>query len=80
MSWHVHSSASIYDSDAYGVDTDSPASPYEVIDQSLKLKDEIAISDKIIEFIKDTAEEYFNTSEWEDEMWDAWRDKFTELM
>jgi hypothetical protein len=80
MSWHVHSSASIYDSDAYGVDTDSPASAYEIIDDSLKLKDEIAISDKIIEFIKDTADEYFNTSEWSDEMWDAWRDKFTELM
>lgn len=80
MSWHIYPSASVWDSDAYGSDTDSPASPYEVIDQSLKLKDEIAISDKIIEFIKDTADEYFNTSEWEDEMWDAWRDKFQELM
>ena len=80
MSWHIYPSASIYDSDAYGVDTDSPASPYEIIDESLRLKDEIAIEDSIKDFIRDKADEYFNTSEWDDEWWDAWRDKFTELM
>ena len=80
MSWHIHSSASAFDSDAYGVDTDSPAHPSEIIDNELKLKDEIAIEDSIKQFIKDLAAEYFNTSEWDDEWWDAWRDKFTELM
>ncbi len=80
MSWHIYPSASIYDSDAYGSDTDNPASPYEIIDESLRLKDEIAIEDSIKDFIRDKADEYFNTSEWDDEWWDAWRDKFTELM
>ena len=80
MSWHIHSSASFCDSDAYGVDTDNPAHPSEIIENELKVKDEIAIEDAIKQFIKDTAAEYFNTSEWDDDWWDAWKDKFTELM
>lgn len=72
--------ASIFDSDAYGVNTDSPVHPSEIIEDSLKYKDEIAITEAIQDFIKDTAEEYFNTSGWDEEWWDAWRDKFTELM
>ncbi len=72
--------ASVFDSDAYGVDTDSPESAYEIIDNELKLKDEIEIEDSIRDFIRETAKEYFNTSEWNDEWWDAWEDKFRELM
>lgn len=72
--------SSIFDSDAYGINTDSPAAPSEIIEDTLKLKDEIAIEDAIKEFIKDLAAEYFNTSEWNDEWWDAWNDKFRELM
>lgn len=80
MSWHIHSSASIFDSDAYGVDTDNPEHPSEIIDSALKIKDERAIEESIRQFMTDTAAEYFNTSEWDDEWWEAWRDKFTELM
>lgn len=80
MSWHIHSSTDIFDSDAYGVNTDSPVSPAEIIDDALSLKDEINIADSIRDFIKDTAEDYFRTGEWDDEWWDAWEDKFRELM
>ena len=71
--------ASIFDSDAYGVDSDSPESAYEIIDNSLRAKDEIAITEAIKDFIRETAEEYFNTYEWDDEWWDAWHDKVREL-
>ena len=59
--------ASIFDSDAYGVDTDSPESAYEIIDNSLKGKDETAIKDAFNEWVKEMAEEYFNTAERGDE-------------
>ena len=67
--------ANIFDSDAYGVDTDSPESAYEIIDNSLRAKDETAIKDAFNEWVKETAEEYFNTFEWGDEEWEAWFDK-----
>ena len=72
--------ASIFDSDAYGINTDNPASAYEVINDSLKVKDERAITKSIRDFIKELASEYFNTYEWDDEWWDAWEDKFRELL
>lgn len=80
MSWHIHSSASVYDTDAYGVDTDSPASAYELIEERLKPDDEQKIYEAYVEFREEVASWFFNTSEWDDEWWDAWRDKFTELM
>lgn len=67
--------ASIFDSDAYGVDTDSPESAYEIIDNSLRAKDETAMKDAFNEWVKEMAEEYFNTSEWNDEWWEAWYEK-----
>ena len=67
--------ASIFDSDAYGVDTDSPESAYEIIDNSLRAKDETAIKDAFNEWVKEMAEEYFNTSEWCDEECEAWYEK-----
>lgn len=73
--------ASIFDSDAYGTNTDNPPpSAYEVINDSLKVKDERAITESICDFIKELASEYFNTYEWDDEWWDAWEDKFRELL
>lgn len=72
--------ASIFDSDAYGINTDNPVSASEYIDNSLKVKEERAITESIRDFIKETAQVYFNTSEWDDDMWDAWEDKFRELM
>ena len=81
MSWHIHSyNSSVFDSDAYGTDTESPVSAAEIIDDALKLKDEINIADSIRDFIRETAEDYFNTSGWDEEWWDAWEDKFKELM
>lgn len=72
--------ANIFDSDAYGVDTDSPEDPYEMINDGLRLKDERNISDAIRDFVKEVADEYFDTSEWDDAWWEAWEDKFRELM
>lgn len=79
MSWHIHSSASFCDSDAYGTDTDSPASASELLNDSLKASDERAITEAISNFIEELASEYFYTSNWDDEWWSAWRDKFIEL-
>lgn len=67
--------ANIFDSDAYGVDTDSPESAYEIIDNSLRAQDEIEIKDAFNEWVKEMAEEYFNTDEWGDEEWEAWYEK-----
>jgi hypothetical protein len=67
--------ASAFDSDAYGVDTDNPESAYEIIDNLLRAKDETAIRDAFNEWVKEMAEEYFNTSEWNDEWWEAWYEK-----
>ena len=72
--------ANIFDSDAYGVDTDSPEDPYEIINDSLCLKDERNISDAIKDFVKEAADEYFDTSEWDDAWWEAWEEKFRELI
>ena len=62
------------------VDTDRHIEPYEMIDDCLTLSDEREITDKIREFIVETAHEYFPVSGWGDEEWDAWRDKFRDLM
>ena len=67
--------ASVFDSDAYGIDTDSPKSAYEIIDNSLRAKDETAIKDAFNEWVKEMAKEYFNTAEWGDEEWEAWYEK-----
>lgn len=67
--------ASIFDSDAYGVDTDNPESAYEIIESSLRAKDETAIKDAFNEWVKEIAEKYFNTAKWGDEEWEAWYEK-----
>lgn len=80
MSWHIHSNTYTFGSDAYGVDTDSPVSADELLNDSLKPSDERAIAESISNFIEELASDYFNTFEWDDEWWDAWNDKFRELM
>lgn len=80
MSWHIHSSASAFDSDAYGIDTDSPASAYELIEERLKPDDEQKIYEAYVEFREEVASWFFNTNEWDDEWWDAWITKLNELM
>lgn len=79
MSWHIHSNMSFAGSDAYGVDTDNPPTPYEIIDERLKRSDEQKIYDEWVEFREDMASRYFNTDEWDDAWWDAWIDKIREI-
>lgn len=80
MSWHIHSSASFFDTDAYGTSTDSPAHPSEIIEDALSLDDEQKIYEAYVEFREEVASWFFNTSEWDDEWWDAWIDKLNEIM
>ena len=72
-------STSTFPDDAYGYDTDNPPTAFEIMDYELSAKTETEITDKIIEFRKELAREYFNTSEWDEEWWDAWNEKFYEL-
>ena len=69
-----------FESDAYGVDTDSPESAYETIDNMLTASDEARIAQLFREFKVDVAREFFATGEWNDEWWDAWNDKVSELI
>ena len=73
-------STSTFPSDAYGVDTDNPPSPYELIDEHLKASDEEKIYDAWVEFREEIASWYFNTGEWDDAWWDAWIEKLKELI
>ena len=66
--------------DGYGVSTDNPPSPYELIDGHLKAKDEQEIYDAWVEFREDMASRFFNTGEWDDAWWDAWIEKIKELI
>ena len=77
----IHSyKSSIFDSDAYGADTDNPPSASEIINDSLKKKDESAIRTSMIDFARDLASVFFNTESWGDEEWDAWIEKAREMM
>lgn len=67
------------DSDAYGVDTDSPVSAYEILDNALTLRQEKKITEAINDFIKEQAREFFATGTWDEEMWDAWKEKMSDL-
>lgn len=66
--------------DGYGVSTDNPTSPYELIDEHLKVSDEQEIYDAWVEFREDMASRYFNTGDWDDAWWDAWIEKIKELI
>ena len=74
MSWHIHNNMNFADSDGYGADTDNPPSAYEKLDEALKPRDERAIHESYNEWVEETAKEYFDTSRWGDDEWDAWRD------
>jgi len=70
----------IFDSDAYGVNTDNPETAAEIIDNSLRKKDEDDIRESMRDWAKGLATDYFNTETWGDEEWDAWIEKARELM
>ena len=75
MSWHVHSSrSSVFDSDGYGCDTDLPLSAYEILEDALNAQSLRAIQDGYNDWVRDTAYEYFDTSDWNEEFWDAWHE------
>lgn len=79
--WHIYDNPNVFDSDAYGVDTDNPETAYERIDNALKVKDERAISVSFNEWLEDTAREYFcDVGSWNDDVKEAWRDKVFELI
>ena len=73
-------STSSFPDDGYGVSTDNPPSPYELIDEHLTSDDEAKIYDEWVEFREEIASRYFNTNEWDDYWWDAWIDKLKELI
>lgn len=69
----------IFGSDAYGVDTDSHVSAYELIDNALTLRQEKKITEAINDFIKEQARETFATETWDEDMWEAWKEKMSDL-
>ena len=71
--------ASIFDSDAYGVNTDNPERPYEIMMNALTKECETAIADGYRDWMKDTAREYFDTSDWDDEEWSDWDEVVKEI-
>ena len=73
-------STSSFPDDGYGVSTDNPPTAYELIDNDLTLEQEIKITDEIREFKETLAREYFNCSRWDEAFWDAWNEKFYELI
>lgn len=72
--------SSIFDSDAYGINTDLPESASEIIENSLRKKDEEDIRNSMRDWARSLATDFFNTETWGDEEWDAWIDKARELM
>lgn len=59
--------------------TDFPVSAYEILDNALTLQEEKNITDAIQDFIEEQAREFFATGTWDEEMWDAWKEKMSEL-
>ena len=64
----------------YRGSTDNPETPYEIIDNALKVSDEQKIYEAAVEFREEVASWFFNTSEWDDYWWDAWIEKFKEVI
>ena len=75
MSWHVHSCTSrVFDSDGYGCDTDLIPSAKARLENKLTPQCMRSIQDGYNDWTRETASEYFDTSDWDEEKWDAWRD------
>ena len=71
----------VYDSDAHGVNTDSPETPYEIIKDSLaRSAIDRAIQDGYRDWLKETAREYFDTGCWSDEWWDSFEEYVREVV
>ena len=64
----------------YRGSTDNPETPYELIENALKISDEQKIFEAAVEFQEEVASWFFNTSEWDEYWWEAGRDKFKEMI
>ena len=79
--WHIYKDTSVFDSDAYGVDTDNPETAYEIIDNALNNECERAIEEGFKDWLFEIAREYFcNVGDWDEEWQDAWREKIIEII
>ena len=72
MSWHIHKDMSFADSDGYGADTDLIPSVHARMESKISPQIKRALQDGYNDWRRETAYEYFDTSEWDDEHWDAW--------
>lgn len=72
-------SISSFPDDGYGVSTDNPPTAHEILDNALKARDERAILDGYNDWLYETAREYFDVSDWDEEHWDAWREIVRDL-
>ena len=72
MSWHIHKDMSFADSDGYGADTDLIPSVHARMESKISAQIKRAIQDGYNDWVRETAYEYFDTSDWDDEWWDAW--------
>lgn len=72
--WIYGTSTSSFPSDAYGVDTDLIPSVHARMENKISPQIKRALQDGYNDWIDETAREYFDVSDWDDEHWDAWRD------
>lgn len=79
--WHIYKDTNVFDSDAYGVDTDNSDTAYEIIDSALNNECERAIEEGFRDWLFETAREYFtNVGEWDEEWQDAWRELVLDII
>ena len=73
IGYHVHSPrSSVFDSDGYGCDTDLIPSVHARLENKISPQIKRALQDGYNDWVRETAREYFDTSDWDDEHWDAW--------
>lgn len=73
-------STSSFPDDGYGVSTDNPETPYEIIDNALTVSNQEKIYDAWVEFREEVASWFFNTGDWDDVWWDAWIEKMKDII
>ena len=74
MSWHIHKDINFAASDGYGADTDLIPSVHARMENKLNPQCLRAIQDGYNDWLDQTAREYFDVSDWDDEHWDAWKE------
>ena len=74
MSWHIHKDMSFAASDGYGCDTDLIPSVHARMENKISPQIKRALQDGYNDWVRETAYEYFDTSDWDEEFWDAWHE------